>query len=767
MMGMKFTKKQPHNIAVFLSASVLSLMLSSCGGGSGTSSSSTSSGPPPITSGITLAVQISGLPSGTAGDVIVSGPNGFQQTLQATTTLQNLTAGTYSVSAVIVAPTNATAYLPSVSGSPITLGSGGSDTGQVSVAYTSLATQWTVVGPTDIRLYSNQSYSGSGKMQAFAVDNQNPQTMYAGGGVGPGNSGPFTEAGIYKTTNGGTSWTAIDNGLTDPIVDTLWLDQADSSIVLAGTWSKGIFQSTNAGSSWTLVGAYGAVTGFLHEGSALYAATSQGVAESTDNGSNWTLIEPTSSPVRAITGENGVIYAGLDNGTVLVQTSPSGPWNNVTPSGIGNTTVWHIAVNPTNADNAIVVERYSTPELYETTNAGSSWTTMSGPNCPVQYIVFEPSNTSNLYAGCDGTPFQSTDGGASWSPINDSGFDIRLIVADEAGVPGNLLMGSDQGLFLRLAGSTTWQGLTSSINSSSILYGLAVNGSTLLTTVQDYSPINSFNGGASWQQLGGSSPDIGEAGSVLINPGNPKDVYAFTTGGFQISTDGGQTFTNDPSIDFSSGNFNQGNAQTMAVDPNNPSNVYVAAANGVFASTNYGATWTQESWPMPHPSMVAVDPANSNIIFVGNQSPVALYVTQNGGQTWSQATISGIVCCGAPDTLAVDPTDPSIVLMGMSCCQMGIWRSTDGGLSFTLDDNLPNISYGTEDPVSFIKFDPYDPGIVGVSTEVGLYLSSDAGVHWTRIQGNAVTDAFTDLVWTKNGLYVTTFGQGILEMPFP
>ena len=549
----------------------LLLILSSCGGGS---SSSTSSGPSPITSNISLTVQVSGLPSGTTGDVNVTGPNGFQKSLQTTTTLRNLVAGAYDVSAVIVAPTNAVAYLPAVSGSPVTLGSGNGDTGQVVVTYTGLPTQWAVVGPTDIRLYSNQPYSGSGKMQAFAVDNQNPQTMYAGGGVGPGNSGPFTEAGAYKTTNGGTSWTAIDNGLADPAVDTLWLDQGNPSILLAGTWSKGIFQSTDAGDSWSLVGAYGAVTEFLHLGSSLYAATAQGIAVSTDNGSSWTLIEPTSSPVRAITGENGVIYAGLDNGEVLVQTSSSGPWNNVTPSGIGNTTVWHIAVNPTNADNAIVVERYSTPELYETTDAGSGWTTMSGPNCPVQYIVFEPSNASDLYAGCDGTGFQSTDGGGSWSPITGSGFDIRLIVADEAGVTGNLLMGSDQGLFLRPAGSTTWQGLTSSINSSSILYGLAVNGSTLLTAVQDYSPINSFNGGASWQQLGGSSPDIGEAGSVLINPGNPNDVYAFTTGGFQISTDGGQTFTDDPSIDFSLGNFNQGNAQTMAVDPTLSANLY-------------------------------------------------------------------------------------------------------------------------------------------------------------------------------------------------
>jgi hypothetical protein len=54
--------------------------------------------------------------------------------------------------------------------------------------------------------------------------------MYAAGGVGPGNSGPYTETGIYKITNGGSSWTQGNAGLTDPVVDALWISQASPSL---------------------------------------------------------------------------------------------------------------------------------------------------------------------------------------------------------------------------------------------------------------------------------------------------------------------------------------------------------------------------------------------------------------------------------------------------------------------------------------------------------------------------------------------------------
>lgn len=173
---------------------------------------------------------------------------------------------------------------------------------------------WQRVGPRDIGgLTHGASGGGAGKLQAFAVDQAKPAVMYAAGGVGPGNAGPGSEAGIYKTTDGGTAWAPADSSLTDPAVDTLWLDQKTPSVLLAGTWDAGIFRSTTSGKSWSLVASLGAVTSFVQSGSDLYAATSSGVARSTNTGQTWTVIKTT--PARCGRWQHRVPRSGLGSTT--------------------------------------------------------------------------------------------------------------------------------------------------------------------------------------------------------------------------------------------------------------------------------------------------------------------------------------------------------------------------------------------------------------------------------------------------------------------
>src|SRR6266487_6589757 len=96
-----------------------------------------------------------------------------------------------------------------------------------------LSVAWTSLGPHHINGPSGTF--ASGKLQALAVFNSNPNIMYAGGGLGSGNEGPLTEAGAFKTTDGGTNWIPINTGLLDPIVNVLWIDQSNANVVLAGT----------------------------------------------------------------------------------------------------------------------------------------------------------------------------------------------------------------------------------------------------------------------------------------------------------------------------------------------------------------------------------------------------------------------------------------------------------------------------------------------------------------------------------------------------
>ena len=166
---------------------------------------------------------------------------------------------------------------------------------------------WTVLGPSGIDL---NGYGATGKLQTMAVDEANPSVMYLGGGMGPGNSGPISDAGVYGTSNGGTTWHQLDSGLTDHIVSALWLDQANPSVLVAGTGSAGIFRSTDAGASWTLVDPAGSTTDLLQVGSALYAATLDGVLVSKDQGATWQMLVPTSSPARVLAQGGGQLFIG-------------------------------------------------------------------------------------------------------------------------------------------------------------------------------------------------------------------------------------------------------------------------------------------------------------------------------------------------------------------------------------------------------------------------------------------------------------------------
>ncbi len=395
------------------------------------------------------------------------------------------------------------------------------------------AATWGVLGPRNIPSFTPGVPAGAGKLQAFAVDLRKPSLMYAGGGIGPGDSGPSSGAGIFKSTDAGHAWVPADAGVGDPMVDALWMDQAKPWILLAGTWTRGIYRTTNGGARWRLVrDARWSTRAFVSLGPALYAATSRGIAESTNAGATWRIVRSTPSPVGALAASGHALYAGLDDGDVLLRRSPGSPWVSVFRDGGRN--VWSIAADPADPANALVVEffNYETPDLYRTTDGGASWSSVSLPgNAPAQVIAYDQTDPSIVYAGFDGGIAVSNDGGATWGAGPIGSFDTRFLYSWPSR-SGTLVVGSDQGLYLTSDGGATWTGLNQGI-SSSLLTGLAVSGSSIMTAVQDYSPIMSTDGGATWAQ-----EPVGEDGGVAFAPGNPQMVYEWTTAGFTSSSNG-------------------------------------------------------------------------------------------------------------------------------------------------------------------------------------------------------------------------------------
>ena len=143
---------------------------------------------------------------------------------------------------------------------------------------------WKAIGPVGFGNYlqdnsglvaPSRGLSAAGKIGAVAVDWANPQVMYVGAAGGDAR-GPLSEAGVYVTRDGGTTWAQADQGLTNTQVNALWMDQANPTLLLAAT-QGGIFRSADGGALW--YAASGSATiGFAVVGTAIYAGTSSGVA---------------------------------------------------------------------------------------------------------------------------------------------------------------------------------------------------------------------------------------------------------------------------------------------------------------------------------------------------------------------------------------------------------------------------------------------------------------------------------------------------------
>src|SRR5439155_6614106 len=132
-----------------------------------------------------------------------------------------------------------------------------------------------------------------GPVSVLAVDPTSPSTVYAVSSASDPLSGK-NSSGVFKTTNGGGSWSAVNNGLTDPCVGALVVDATTSpSTVYAGAFGE-VFKTTDGGGSWSLVNTglpntdvFALVVDATTSPSTVYAGTGFGVFKTTDGGGSW------------------------------------------------------------------------------------------------------------------------------------------------------------------------------------------------------------------------------------------------------------------------------------------------------------------------------------------------------------------------------------------------------------------------------------------------------------------------------------------------
>lgn len=455
---------------------------------------------------------------------------------------------------------------------------------------------------------------------------------------------------IFKTTNQGKKWVRVGKGLTGGSVGDVVLDPTNPSIVFAA--GPGLWKSTNGGASWTQAAPKlfdGGVLALAWQGTRLFAShaspTKHGIWYSDDHGATWTAAteSPADPAILDIATGPDLVYAGSASSTLaagVYRSLDHGRTWDLSIAGLTSLGARGVTVDPTDPD--VLYTGIDDIGIFKSIDRGATWEQLDlglPPLQPVRIsaILVDPDNPSIVHAGSGFGPgglFHSQDAGATWEQIVEVPLMVEALAADPrtpsgawaAGYPGlyrtddhaeswervatpggenlwlrafqvdphdpNLLWAagtlidarpSGVRLSLRLFRSAdagqTWQRRETGLAGNSVL-SLAVDpvNSSLLLAGTDTGLFRTTDAGLTWTKVPGFAAAVN---TIVAAPATPTAFYANLEGfGVQKSTDGGVTWT--PA--------RRGLAPvpvtTLSVDPSDPRQLYAGSATrGVFEYT--------------------------------------------------------------------------------------------------------------------------------------------------------------------------------------
>jgi len=481
--------------------------------------------------------------------------------------------------------------------------------------------------------------------------------------------------GIYKSVNGGASWTlALKIDDPDACYDFV---VAAGAVVYAGI-SRDLYKSDDYGETWQKV--YERIDAACAidptSTDTVYVGAQGGVAKTTDGGQTWT---------RYSIASEGFIVNAL-------------AINPITP------TIIYAGGEEIAANKG---------EIYKSMDGGISWTqvltTTYGEPC-ISRIAIDPDQPSTVYAGGWISVYKSTDGGASWEQLEvDGGLLLNLDPYDPQIVYAG---GNDVGLFRSLDGGLTWE----EVVNVQVLYNprtlaLDPNSPNTLYIGNPFGIYKSMDGGDSWAKASAGISYIwvdalatGASGTLFASCLDSREVFK--------STDRGATWT----VVMSGAGI-----RALAVDPLDPNVVYAGGDEGLYKSVDGGFSWRQIYLAG---RAFAFDPTSPTTLYAGGviEGQWGIARSTNGGESWTSSPIEG---CIEINAIAVDAFQSTIIYVGGKDerWQGVVWKSTNGGESWQrVLSGVPTITA--------VVADPNNPNTVFAGTRTGIYKSTDGGVIW-------------------------------------
>ena len=631
---------------------------------------------------------------------------------------------------------------------------------------------------------------GAASIGAIAVAPSDPNVIYVvtGSACPRGNVSPGD--GVYKSTDAGDTWRHIgvpEAGQIGKII----VHPTDPEIVFAAVLGhifgpnpeRGVYRSTNGGLTWSKVlfvsdGA-GAVDLAMDPTNprVLYAAMWQ--ARRTP----WTMISG---------GPGSGLYKTTDGGNTWVELTEG------LPEGTKGRIA--VAVSPAHPSRVWALVESDEGGLFRSDNGGGKFRLVSSDRELVQrawyytHLAADPKDANTVYV-LNVMFWRSDDGGKAFRPIRTPHGDNHALWINPDD-PSNLIEGNDGGANISFNGGRTWSSQANQPTAE--IYRLTVDDQYpywLYGGQQDNSAVaipSRARGGisrADWYAPAGC-----ETATVAVDPRNPNITYGGCYGGsigrYDHELEHGQEVTAWPQMavgqQASDLRYRFQWNSPIRISPHDPSVLY-HCANVVLKSSDEGRTWQEIS-----PDLTRDDEAkqgyagepitrdNTGVevygtIFAFEESPHRpgllwagsddglVHVSDDGGANWRDVTPAAMPEWGTVNAIELSAHDPGRALIAVHRYREDdfgpyIFRTDDYGASWTrLGDGANGIP--ADHFVRVVREDPDRKGLLYAGTEFGIYVSFDDGSSWRPLQLNLPVTPITDLAVKRGDLVVATQGR--------
>jgi photosystem II stability/assembly factor-like uncharacterized protein len=633
-------------------------------------------------------------------------------------------------------------------------------------------------------LFDKQPISSIG---AIAVAPSDHNVIYAGTGEAAIRGNTTYGIGVFKSVDGGKTWQNV--GLNDSQqIGALIVDPRNENVVVVAALGhafgpnqeRGIFRTADGGKTWTKALSKDENTGGIdvvfdpHNPNIVFASLWQarrqpwffssggpgsGLYRSEDNGVTWKHLEGNGLP-GGILGKIGIAISGADSNRIyaIIEAKDGGfyrsddageHWTRVNDDGRFRQRAWYFSkvyADPKSADTVYLLNT----GLFRSVDGGKTFGLLPARSGDHHGLWIDPQNPNRIANANDGGASISLDGGKTWTTQNNQPTAQFYHVAVDNAFPYHIYGAQQDNSNVGIASRTDWGAI----------------------------------GSADWFVAGG-----GECGFVVPDPRDWHIIYSNEEDRIH-RYDKNKEEVQDVSV-WPLDNAGHGAADLvhrfqwvspLMLSPHNPDAIYTAA-ECVFKSTDHGQSWTQISGDLTRNDKSKQQPSGGPLtnditsveyydtVFALAESPVKqgtlwagtddgrVHVTTDDGHHWSNVTPT------MPEWSTVDLIDPSphdsnsayiaVDRHKLDDFKPYIFKTTNLGKSWSaIATGIPDGAY-----VHAVREDPKKRGLLYSGTELGVFVSFDDGAHWQPLQLNLPVSPIHDLVVKDDDLVVATHGR--------